>query len=68
MVDVGKPQRIFHHHQPLFVEGYDLMHELVERSVVTILDSVQQIPYASRVEGTQDQQTKFQNRNQRATH
>ncbi|OQE82524.1 hypothetical protein PENNAL_c0036G04998 [Penicillium nalgiovense] len=33
------------------VEGYDLMHELVERSVVTILDSVQQIPYASRVEG-----------------
>ncbi|KAJ5243955.1 hypothetical protein N7489_004051 [Penicillium chrysogenum] len=33
------------------VEGYDLMHEVVERSVVTILDSVQQIPYASRVEG-----------------
>ncbi|KAJ5138158.1 hypothetical protein N7526_004391 [Penicillium atrosanguineum] len=33
------------------VEGYDPRHEFVERAIVTILDSVQEIPYASRVEG-----------------
>lgn len=33
------------------VEGYDALHKFMERSVVIILDSVQQIPYASRVEG-----------------
>ncbi|KAJ6172892.1 hypothetical protein N7485_005704 [Penicillium canescens] len=33
------------------VEGYDALHEFVERCVVTILESVQKIPYASRVEG-----------------
>lgn len=33
------------------VEGYDPQHEFVERAIVTILDSVQEIPYASRVEG-----------------
>ncbi|KAJ5298075.1 hypothetical protein N7508_008324 [Penicillium antarcticum] len=33
------------------VEGYDVLHEFVERCVGTILESVQRIPYASRVEG-----------------
>ncbi|CAI7660381.1 unnamed protein product [Penicillium bialowiezense] len=33
------------------VEGYDLLHQFVERSVTNILDSVQEVPYASRVEG-----------------
>ncbi|KAJ5761763.1 uncharacterized protein N7511_005145 [Penicillium nucicola] len=33
------------------VEGYDALHEFVERCVITILESVQEIPYASRVEG-----------------
>jgi hypothetical protein len=33
------------------VEGYDAFHDFVERCVVTILESVQEIPYASRVEG-----------------
>ncbi|KAJ5358360.1 uncharacterized protein N7496_010773 [Penicillium cataractarum] len=33
------------------VEGYDPLHPFVERSITIILDSVQQIPYASRVEG-----------------
>lgn len=33
------------------VEGYDLTHEFVERSVTNILDSVQGVPYASRLEG-----------------
>jgi hypothetical protein len=33
------------------VEGYDPQHDFVERAIVTILDAVQKIPYASRVEG-----------------
>ncbi|KAJ5358261.1 hypothetical protein N7541_005419 [Penicillium brevicompactum] len=33
------------------VEGYDVTHEFVERSVTNILDSVQGVPYASRLEG-----------------
>ncbi|KAJ5260548.1 hypothetical protein N7478_012153 [Penicillium angulare] len=33
------------------VEGYDPLHEFVERAIATILESVQNIPYASRVEG-----------------
>jgi hypothetical protein len=33
------------------VEGYDALHEFVERSVIIILDSVNSIPYASRIEG-----------------
>lgn len=33
------------------VEGYDPLHSFVERSITIILDSVQQVPYASRVEG-----------------
>ncbi|KAF3403498.1 hypothetical protein F1880_009634 [Penicillium rolfsii] len=33
------------------VEGYDPLHPFVERSIAIILDSAQEIPYASRVEG-----------------
>ncbi|KAJ5660711.1 uncharacterized protein N7484_000083 [Penicillium longicatenatum] len=33
------------------VEGYDPLHGFVEKAIVTILDAVQEIPYASRVEG-----------------
>ncbi|KAJ5125094.1 uncharacterized protein N7515_008919 [Penicillium bovifimosum] len=33
------------------VEGYDALHGFVERAVTMILDSVQAIPYASRIEG-----------------
>ncbi|KAJ5449446.1 uncharacterized protein N7458_005895 [Penicillium daleae] len=33
------------------VEGYDPLHPFVERSITIILDAVQQVPYASRVEG-----------------
>jgi hypothetical protein len=33
------------------VEGYDPIHPFVERSIKTILESAQEIPYASRVEG-----------------
>lgn len=33
------------------VEGYDPLHPFVERSITIILDSAQEIPYASRVEG-----------------
>ncbi|KAJ5684879.1 uncharacterized protein N7477_001224 [Penicillium maclennaniae] len=33
------------------VEGYDPQHEFVECAIMTILNSVQEIPYASRVEG-----------------
>lgn len=33
------------------VEGYDPLHEFVERAVETILDAVQLVPYASSVEG-----------------
>ncbi|KAJ6130954.1 hypothetical protein N7523_001414 [Penicillium sp. IBT 18751x] len=33
------------------VEGYEPQHEFVECAIVTILNSVQEVPYASRVEG-----------------
>lgn len=33
------------------VEGYSPLHEFVEKAITTILDSVQKVPYASRVEG-----------------
>ncbi|KAJ5937068.1 hypothetical protein N7466_003518 [Penicillium verhagenii] len=33
------------------VEGYDPLHSFVEKAIVKILDAVQEIPYASRVEG-----------------
>ncbi|KAJ5533714.1 hypothetical protein N7494_010266 [Penicillium frequentans] len=33
------------------VEGYDPLHSFVEKAIVAILDAVQEIPYASRVEG-----------------
>ncbi|CAG8083159.1 unnamed protein product [Penicillium salamii] len=33
------------------VEGYDALHDFVKRAVTTILDCVQEVPYASRVEG-----------------
>ncbi|KAJ5622762.1 hypothetical protein N7490_011367 [Penicillium lividum] len=33
------------------VEGYDPLHSFVEKAIIKILDAVQEIPYASRVEG-----------------
>ncbi|KAJ5112007.1 hypothetical protein N7532_000052 [Penicillium argentinense] len=33
------------------VEGYDPLHDFVERAISTILEAVQDVPYASRVEG-----------------
>lgn len=33
------------------VEGYDTRHEFVEEAITVILDAVQKVPYASRVEG-----------------
>ncbi|KAJ5689844.1 hypothetical protein N7462_004236 [Penicillium macrosclerotiorum] len=33
------------------VEGYDPLHKFVEQAITAILDAVQKVPYASRVEG-----------------